>query len=322
MTQNFISNGFDNKKSLSEQINDVVKGKGSRREKIQALIKLGIRENEIDFVLPAEVHVPRNVFKYTFGVEIECCMPRERFEAVADAKGVNYQFECYNHHDNESYFKFTTDASIDTTSGREGSPIECVSPVLKGTKSGFDKLSACCDALNEAGAYVNRSTGLHVHIGANGLTGWQYANVFKNYQKLECVIDSFMAKSRRGDNNTYCRSILNKDLDGCMTRQQVFWQFTEHSCSGSYIGRYYKVNAAAYNAHGTIEFRQHQGSTDFTKIKNWVNFCAKLVAYSTEHVIEQEISSIDEIPFLTSAEKRYFKNRKAAFEASREREAA
>ncbi|MBR1732821.1 MAG: amidoligase family protein, partial [Alloprevotella sp.] len=86
--------------------------------------------------------------------------------------------------------------------------------------------------------------------------------------------------------------------------------------------RYHSVNPIAYSAHGTIEFRQHQGTTNFTKIKNWVSFLAKLVAYSTENVIENEITSIDEIPFLTATEKRYFNSRKAAFEGNREREVA
>lgn len=322
MTTTSFNNGFENKKSLSEQINDVINGKGSRRDKIQALIKLGIRENEVQFVLPAVAHTPRNIFKFTFGVEIECNLPRERFEAIANANGVRYNFESYNHRDTRDYFKFTTDSSIDRTSGREGSPIECVSPVLDGDNAGFKKLSECCKALNGAGAYVNHSTGLHVHIGAKDLSDEAYANVFKNYQKLEGVIDSFMANSRRGNNNTYCQSLRYKHLDSCHSRNAIFSEFTQGNAYHRYVGRYFKVNAAAYSAHGTIEFRQHQGTTNFTKIKNWVNFCAKLVAYSMNNVIDHYVTSIDEIPFLTAAEKNYFKGRKEAFERGTEREAA
>lgn len=73
--------------------------------------------------------------------------------------------------------------------------------------------------------------------------------------------------------------------------------------------RYYKVNACSYARHNTIEFRQHQGSTDFEKISNWVNFCAKLVAWSKKNVLSSEVSSIEEIPFLTAKEKSFFKSR-------------
>lgn len=318
MSRNF-SNGFENqnKKSLSEQVNDICKSTMNRQEKINALVKLGIRENEIQFIMPVYGRVKatterKKAFKYTFGVEIECVMPRNRFEAVAGQKGVRYNFERYNHIDNKEYFKFTSDSSIYTSTGREGDPIECVSPVLDGTKKGFDKLSLCCEALNEANAYVNRSTGLHVHIGAGSLTPEQYVNVFKNYKALQSVISSFLAPSRR--NAYFCAPISLYDFDNCHTPADVRDVMNND--------RYHSVNPIAYSAHGTIEFRQHQGTTNFTKIKNWVSFLAKLVAYSTENVIENEITSIDEIPFLTATEKRYFNSRKAAFEGNREREVA
>ena len=308
MTQ---SNGFDNKKSLSEQINDIVMGNDSRRNKVQALIKLGIQENEVDVILPYEARVTTPRFTFTFGVEIECVMPRDRFVIAAANTGVNYHFEGYNHIDNREYFKFVTDSSISRSARREGDPIECVSPVLSGTKAGFDKLQACCDALEAAGAYVNRSTGLHVHIGAAGLTDQQYINVFKNYKALESIIDSFMAPSRQ--NNFYCSTLSDHNFNWCCNKLDVQRELDND--------RYHKVNPCSWARHQTIEFRQHQGSTNFTKIKNWVNFCAKLVAYSMNNVITS-CNSIDEIPFLSAAEKRFFKGRKAAFENNREREAA
>lgn len=312
MVQNTISNGFENRgqKSLNEMISEVVNSKACRRDKVQALIKLGIRENEIHFVLPIVPRVPSERFDFTFGVEIECCMPRHRFVEVAERNGVPYHYESYNHRDNREYFKFTTDSSIHADRNREGEPIECVSPVLDGNRGGFDKLALCCKSLNEAGAYVNRSTGLHVHIGAAGLTGEQYVNVFKNYQRLEDVIDTFMAESRR--NSTWCHSLRCFDFSNCHNQRGV--------SAVMHNDRYHKVNPCAYEAHKTIEFRQHQGSTDYKKIKNWVNFCAKLVAYSMFNVIEKNITSISDIPFLTATEKRFFESRKA--ELSRSRAAA
>lgn len=293
-------NGFSNKKSLSEQINDVINMKGSRSEKVKALIKLGIRENEISFVLPVVHREGKPRFSFTFGVEIECNMPRYRFEDVASRDNVPYEFEGYNHNDNRDHFKFVSDSSISRTLGREGEPIECVSPILNGNKSGFDKLEACCNALNEAGAYVNTSTGLHVHIGASELSDEQYVNVFKNYQKLQKVISSFLAPSRR--DAYYCKPIDGYDFSYCHTPSAV------RSVMG--YNRYHSVNAESFVRHHTIEFRQHQGSTNFTKIKMWVTFLSKLVAYSMNNVIENEVETISEIPFLTAAEKRFFETRK------------
>ena len=75
-----------------------------------------------------------------------------------------FQYEGYNHVDNNHYYKFVSDSSI-----RGENPIECVSPVLTG-KAGMKSLETCCKALNEANAQVNISTGLHVHIGAANLS--------------------------------------------------------------------------------------------------------------------------------------------------------
>lgn len=282
-------------KSLNEEIQDIKTGKGSKTSKKEALIKLGLRKHEIDIILS---DLPKQVterFKFTFGVEIECLVASSLMRECATRNAMPFQYEGYNHEDNNHYYKFVSDSSI-----RGENPIECVSPVLTG-KSGMNSLENCCKALNEANAQVNVSTGLHVHIGAQNLSDEAYVNVFKNYQKLERVIDTFMARSRRANNSQWCRTLQGKNFDVCMTKHDVF--------SVMNGDRYYKVNACSYARHQTIEFRQHQGSTDFEKISNWVNFCAKLVAWSKKNVLSSEVNSIDEIPFLTTREKSFFKSR-------------
>ena len=282
-------------KSLNEEIQDIKTGKGSKASKKEALIKLGLRKHEIDIILS---DLPKQVterFKFTFGVEIECLVASSVMRECATRNAMPFQYEGYNHTDNNHYYKFVSDSSI-----RGENPIECVSPVLTG-KVGMKSLENCCKALNEANAQVNVSTGLHVHIGAQNLSDEAYVNVFKNYQKLESVIDTFMARSRRENNSQWCRSLQGKDFSFCTSKNDVY-----DVMSGN---RYYKVNACSYSRHRTIEFRQHQGSTDFEKISNWVNFCAKLVAWSKKNVLQTEVTSIDEIPFLTVKEKSFFKQR-------------
>ena len=78
-----------------------------------------------------------------------------------------------------------------------------------------------------------------------------------------------------------------------------------------YGDRYYKVNAESYTRHKTIEFRQHQGSTNYKKIEMWVKFCAKLVGWSRNNVFTSE-----DIPFLNKEEKAFFQSRKDAFAAN------
>lgn len=285
-------------RTLSEEIQDIKNGKGSKTMKKEALIKLGLRKHEIDIVLADLPKQVRESFKFTFGVEIECLVASSVMRECATRNAMPFQYEGYNHTDNNHYYKFVSDSSI-----RGENPIECVSPVLTG-KVGMKSLENCCKALNEANAQVNVSTGLHVHIGAQNLSDEAYVNVFKNYQKLERVIDTFMACSRRANNSQWCMTIQGLDYSNCITKYSVRNVMRNN--------RYYKINACSYDRHKTIEFRQHQGSTDFEKISNWVNFCAKLVAWSRKNVLANEVTSIDEIPFLTVKEKSFFKNRAEA----------
>ena len=140
-------------------------------------------------------------------------------------------------------------------------------------------------------------------MGAEKLSDKAYVNVFKNYQALELLIDSFMAPSRRGDCQ-WARSIRRFNFDACDFKDSV------RRMMG---GRYYKVNPVAYSAHKTIEFRQHQGSVSYEKISMWVNFCIKLVSWSKDNVFNGPVNSVSEIPFLDEDEKRFFEGRRNHF---------
>ena len=272
--------------------------------KVVELMKLGITRDEITIILgnDAGAYIPATTKKFvvTFGVEMETYnVERESLIAKAAENNLPLEYQGYNHHDSNRVFKCVSDGSITGIN-----PIECVTPVLKG-RNGLAALKNACKTLNAVGAMVNKSTGLHVHIGAKDLTPAQYANVFFNYQMLESLIDSFMAESRRANNNGYCMSLRGKYLRTCETREEVY-----QALGGS---RYYKVNPCSWSRHQTIEFRQHQGSTDYEKISNWVSFCAKLVVWSRDNRMTRAFASIDDIPFLTNDEKAFFKRRQRAF---------
>lgn len=297
-------------KTFFEQTQEIVKSNATVASKKRALIKLGLREVDVNNLLYTYASDERRqardkrlaeaiINSLTFGVEIECYnaasnIIRER----ATANNLDIAYESYNHRDGHNYFKFTSDSSI-----RGEMPVECVSPVLKG-KSGFADLKKCCKTLNEAGVKVNRTTGLHVHVGGIQ-THTQYVNVFRNYKMLERVIDTFMAESRRGNNSCWCRTLADHNFDGCTCAQDV------REVLG--YDRYHRVNAESWVRHNTIEFRQHAGSTNFEKIQMWVTFCIKLVVWSAENVLTETINTIQDIPFLSDKEKAYFQTRANEF---------
>lgn len=298
----FNPQNFNQMKSLNEEIKDVLAARTSKAAKSAALKKLGITPYEISLMLDnvasgAYSSTTPLRYVFTFGVEIECGVSRDALAQSASETGMAYEYQGYNHRDGHNFFKFVTDGSL-----RLPNAIECVSPVLKGA-DGKAALKNACKTLNNAGARVNKTCGLHVHIGAARLTGEQYANVFVNYAHLERLIDSFMAESRRGGNAYYAQTLQDhlSGLKRCSSVANV--QSVMNGC------RYHKVNPMSYDRHKTIEFRQHQGTPDFNKISNWVNFCGKLVIWSKTNRLDADITSIDEIPFLTASEKSFFKSR-------------
>ena len=269
----------------------------SLAEKKAACIKIGLRPRDVEYLEFSGFFAGEKCL--TFGVEIECNVRRDRVEACA-AEGFAFAYEHYNHTDHRSHYKFVTDGSV-----RGDSPIECVTPVLDDNETGFGSLKTALAVLNAAGASVNRSCGLHVHVGVGDFSGEEIVNIYKNYQALESLIDSFMAPSRRGDGCHWAQTLRGYRFATCHSTDDL--RRLMHS------DRYHKVNPMAFYAHQTVEFRQHQGSVDYEKISMWVRFCCKLVAWSKKHVLQGEVRTVAEIPFLNEEEKAFFAQRIAYF---------
>lgn len=304
-----LQKSMNTKKTLTEQTNEILKSRMSANKKAQALVKLGVTPYEAmilakSSLTTADLRNPR-AFTYTFGVEIECvgCRYNEFFTAARN-NGLEVMTQVYYNHNDIPQYKLTTDSSI---SGQNAA--ECVTPALNGNASGFESLKNCCKSLREIGATANSSCGLHVHIGAASLTDEEYCNVFVNYMRLETAIESFLAPSRRGLYARWCKSLRTNENAVLAATTKV------GMCNALHCDRYHRVNANAYSAHKTIEFRQHQGTTNYTKIEHWVKFLGKLVEWSRDNRLNENIDRIEDIPFLADAEKTFFCNRRAEFEA-------
>lgn len=148
---------------------------------------------------------------------------------------------------------------------------EVVSPVLEG-ETGLETLRTAAHALADAGATANRSCGLHVHIDAHGMTVENIRTIVCRYASFEEEIDAFMPPSRRGNTNGYCYSVRQVAENEAFRSARTVAQLATAQRS-----RYFKVNLQAFRRHGTIEFRQHSGSVNATKICNWVQLLQDFV---------------------------------------------
>lgn len=234
----------------------------------------------------------------TFGVEIEFIGSGydgdERVRDAMRARGLGCRIEGYNH-DTQNHWKIVTDCSVSDSAGKG---LELVSPPMSGL-NGMIQLQLACEALEEAGAKVNRTCGLHVHHDARDFTPTAFKGLAHLYIRFEDTIDELVARSRRKSNNSYCRSV--KTWHEQVLNGQIYFGGGPSRLEDAtgvddisryfHSNRYFKLNFESYRQHGTVEFRQHQGTLNFKKIANWVMLTQAMVERSINEVVAPPVSN-------------------------------
>ncbi len=308
---------------MNEQIQNILNENGTKTSKIQKLLSLGLTRRQVaDLVANGNYGFVQNVYKrmmqemtqgaaqaattvlpqldYTFnrnfGIEIEAYnCTRERLARELTAAGISVEVEGYNHTDHTDHWKLVTDSSL-----HGNNTFELVSPILHG-EQGIEELEKVCWVLDLCNAKVNDSCGLHVHMDAAEFDLSTWKNLILTYKRLEGVIDNFMPHSRR--NNRYCKglsAITETSIKNARSISDLRTAFLHN--------RYHKVNLEAYARHRTVEFRQHGGSTNFTKMSAWIHFLAKMITFAKQGKVKNNIT-LQDVPFLTESEKLYFRLR-------------
>ena len=179
---------------------------------------------------------------------------------------------------------------------------EIVLPPLAPCDFAFDYIKKICRVLEDVGASVNSSCGLHVHISNAPLnddttatqfcgesidvkerTGRFFANhsdpmdfiavqdIMKRYTRQQDTINSMFPRSRT--DNRYCSPLSTRRIEQAST------------IGGLTFGKFTSINLQTWS-RGTIEFRQASGTIEASKIINWVKFLNNLVSHTLENRIE------------------------------------
>ncbi|WP_195291906.1 amidoligase family protein [Bacteroides uniformis] len=305
---------------MNEQVRNILEQSTTKTSKIEQLLRLGLTRREIaDLVTRGNYGFVYNVekkmlereggvlqnrivsvlmdytFTHKFGIEIEaynCNM--ERLARELREAGIRVAVEGYNH-TTRDHWKLVTDSSL-----QGNNTFELVSPILAG-ENGLKELETVCWVLDICDAKVNDSCGFHVHMDAAGFSLDTWKNLALTYKHLEHLIDAFMPRARR--NNTYCKSLSGvsderiKSVRTIDDLQEVFNN-----------DRYHKVNFEAYSRHRTVEFRQHSGTTNFTKMENWIRFLNGLITFAKSSSLPSRMT-LEGLPFLNGKQKLFFKLR-------------
>lgn len=213
-----------------------------------------------------------------FGVELEVFFRPNYNERTLENEmteaGIRTVREGYHHDTNGSNldtWKIKPDGSLSSSAGT--GTAEIVSPVLTG-EQGLILLAQVMAIINRQ-CDVNRSCGMHVHHEAVDFTDTAFRNLFRLYNRAKKdYIDYFVPRSRR--DGGYCRNMRN--LEDYDNRTDSDHQFKRYATEMS--DRVNAVNFTSYPLRGTIEFRQHNGTTNFLKAKNWILFTQKLMEKS------------------------------------------
>jgi hypothetical protein len=270
----------------------------------------------------------------TFGVEIEFYAPNSQAARDLDMNSRQYVgvklgeqgLRVYTHEHPERW-SVKSDASLsERPADHEG--IEVTSPVLRG-EAGLTEIAKACAAINAAGAKVNKTCGLHVHVGAKDLTLRQRVNLASQFIRYERFFDLILPESRRA--NRYAAS-LRKSASATGTTstkaaEHAILKLMEVSCEEemnriALWDNHHARLADAREKHGTFEFRQHSGTTNAEKIVNWVRLVTAFVEvakdkpalpfYSRKLSDEEEMEKFFETFAIARDLRAYYRKRHAA----------
>ena len=172
------------------------------------------------------------------------------------------------------------DSSI---SGFEFGTAEIVSPVLKGAAD-MELLQKIVRALRAAGAQVNHSTGLHVHVG---VSSWKVArSTVAHFAAVQdAAYEACQVISARTQWAAKLPAWKVSELTACSTDASLrrAWygcsQTVANAKAQKYHGsRYRGINLCSFWRQGTVEFRLFNSTTHAGKVRAAVQFALALVA--------------------------------------------
>ena len=184
----------------------------------------------------------------------------------------------------------------DGTSSDDGVPIwEFVSEPIVSMKK-IEKSVKAMTAVLQQYCRVDRNTGLHIHfdilgkyhfkrrVNTTNLEG-KYkalrnkparlflAEVTRNMRYFQPIFDALVSPSRRG--NSFCEAIPNhpyiqSKYDCLLFAENRGGDYLEDPLLALGRNKYRTLNIGPMEQMGTIEYRQHQGTLNPTKILNWI----------------------------------------------------
>ncbi len=233
-----------------------------------------------------------------FGIEIEMTgiTREEAAKVVAGYFGtescyIGGSYSTYEARDRQGRtWKAMSDASITcqkkTAAGGKqiagrGYSVEIVSPVL--SYSDIEDLQEIVRQFRRAGAFVNKSCGIHIHIDASRHTPATLKNLVNLMAQKEDIL--YRALQIAPERLQYCQKVNERLIAVINQRKpQTLQSLADLWYAGSCgsrtahynVSRYRGLNLHATFTKGTVEFRLFNSTTHAGEIKAYIQFCLAL----------------------------------------------
>lgn len=198
--------------------------------------------------------------------------------------------------DNEGKtWRFVFDASIRAThrsgrrqlsTGDDTYKVEMNSPKLEYSEMG--KLQDVVRTLRHAGAVVNSSCGMHVHVDASKHTPQSLKNALSiMYSKEDILFKALQVNESRA--SRWCQKVrepmlkqarrLSSDETRDLTQLENIWYEGDNGSADHYNWtRYYALNLHSVFYRGTVEWRCFNSTLHAGKVAAYVNLCLAISA--------------------------------------------
>lgn len=190
------------------------------------------------------------------GLELEFFFPRIPTDKDSSTRAIERLANALTDAGLHKNVNVGTDGSIEDFDTSECTSAEI--RILAAEDQVDDVIKRTTKVLREFKARVNKSCGFHVHLDCRYGTGRNATEVFQRLYAAQPLLYAMVDPSRVG--NEFCLPNKNKR-----------WSPGRRAES-----RYHAINTEAYSKYNTIEVRLHQGTTNATKILNWVKILVSI----------------------------------------------
>jgi len=184
-------------------------------------------------------------------------------------------------------WKIERDASISAEAGLDERKVELVSPVLYYDK--IETLKKIVIALKAAGAIVNSSCGIHIHVDASNHDIRSLKNLIKVFGNREGLIKRILKINRSRE--SYCQAIkLTKIKELCKSQSledlaQVWYAKSGYSLEREKSNHYSSTRYHMLNLHnvwlrGTIEFRMFNSTLDIDEVVSYIQLVLAISTFA------------------------------------------